>query len=215
MTYKLVYQTINFGWQERQRIIYDEQKKLAQHQAQTKSQMARYEDELARKRMQVFNLLNLGISFCFYGVILIALHYQAENEYQRTRNQELVKLQEESSIRQEQARRATEEQIQAQRRQTEREKAEIERETIRVRAMAEAEGRAHEAKLAEDVNRRMLVDRANAEREKWVAAINTTFDHIGGITLPDVCMHYANTSIDNLTRTWKNVHCMCFFYLNS
>ncbi|KAJ7949866.1 ATPase family AAA domain-containing protein 3 [Quillaja saponaria] len=141
---------------ERQRVIYDEQKKLAQHQAQTKSQMARYEDELARKRMQ------------------------AENEYQRARNQELVKLQEDSSIRQEQARRATEEQIQAQRRQTEREKAEIERETIRVRAMAEAEGRAHEAKLAEEVNRRMLVDRANAEREKWIAAINTTFDHIGG-----------------------------------
>ncbi|ESW21128.1 hypothetical protein PHAVU_005G044000 [Phaseolus vulgaris] len=141
---------------ERQKIIYDEQKKLAQHQAQTKSQMAKYEDELARKRMQ------------------------AENEYQRGRNQELVKMQEESSIRQEQARRATEEQIQAQRRQTEREKAEIERETIRVRAMAEAEGRAHEAKLAEDVNRRMLVDRANAEREKWVAAINTTFEHIGG-----------------------------------
>uniref|UniRef100_A0A2P2LH77 AAA+ ATPase domain-containing protein n=2 Tax=Rhizophora mucronata TaxID=61149 RepID=A0A2P2LH77_RHIMU len=118
--------------------------------------MARYEDELARKRMQ------------------------ADNEYQRARNQELVKLQEESAIRQEQARRATEEQIQAQRRQTEREKAEIERETIKVRAIAEAEGRAHEAKLAEDVNRRMLVDRANAEREKWVAAINTTFEHIGG-----------------------------------
>jgi hypothetical protein len=109
--------------------------------------------------------------------------WQAENEYQRARNQELVKLQEDSSIRQEQARRATEEQIQAQRRQTEREKAEIERETIRVRAMAEAEGRAHEAKLAEDINRRMLVDRANAEREKWVAAINTTFDHIGGMNL--------------------------------
>ncbi|KAK4433186.1 ATPase family AAA domain-containing protein 3-B [Sesamum alatum] len=141
---------------ERQRVVYDEQKKLAQQQAQIKSQMARYEDELARKRMQ------------------------AENEHQRARNQELVKMQEESSMRQEAARRATEEQIQAQRRQTEREKAEIERETIRVRALAEAEGRAHEAKLAEDVNRRMLVERANAEREKWVAAINTTFDHIGG-----------------------------------
>ncbi|KAK6118482.1 hypothetical protein DH2020_047749 [Rehmannia glutinosa] len=141
---------------ERQRVVYDEQKKLAQQQAQIKSQMARYEDELARKRMQ------------------------AENEHQRARNQELVKMQEESSMRQEAARRATEEQIQAQRRQTEREKAEIERETIRVRAMAEAEGRAHEAKLAEDVNRRMLVERANAEREKWVAAINTTFEHIGG-----------------------------------
>ncbi|EPS59773.1 hypothetical protein M569_15031 [Genlisea aurea] len=141
---------------ERQRVIYDEQKKLAQQQAQIKSQMARYEDELARKRMQ------------------------AENEHHRARNQELVKMQEESSMRQEAARRATEEQIQAQRRQTEREKAEIERETIRVRALAEAEGRAHEAKLAEDVNRRMLVERANAEREKWVAAINTTFEHIGG-----------------------------------
>ncbi|KAI3705840.1 hypothetical protein L1987_76084 [Smallanthus sonchifolius] len=103
-----------------------------------------------------------------------------ENEHHRTRNQELVKMQEESSVRQEQARRATEEQIQAQKRQTEREKAEIERETIRVRAMAEAEGRAHEAKLAEDVNKRMLIERANAEREKWVSAINTTFEHIGG-----------------------------------
>ncbi|KAF2309255.1 hypothetical protein GH714_001392 [Hevea brasiliensis] len=143
---------------KRQRVIYDEQKKLAQHQAQTKSQKARYEDELAKKECR-----------------------NADDEYQRSRNQELVKLQEESSIRQEQARRATEEQIQAQQRQTEREKAEIECETITVRAMAKAEGRAHEAKLAEDVNKRMLIDRANAEREKWVAAINTTFDHIGGI----------------------------------
>ncbi|XP_058206401.1 uncharacterized protein LOC131319947 [Rhododendron vialii] len=141
---------------ERQKVIYEEQKKLSQQQAQIKSQMARYEDELARKRMQ------------------------AENEHHRARNQELVKMQEESSLRQEQARRATEEQIQAQRRQTEREKANIERETIRVKAMAEAEGRAHEAKLGEEVNRRMLVERANAEREKWLAAINTTFDHIGG-----------------------------------
>ncbi|EYU45375.1 hypothetical protein ABFS82_06G009800 [Erythranthe guttata] len=141
---------------EKQKVVYEEQKKLAQQQAQIKSQMARYEDELARKRMQ------------------------AENEHHRTRNQELVKMQEESAMRQESARRATEEQIQAQRRQTERAKAEIERETIRVRALAEAEGRAHEAKLAEDVNKRMLVERANAEREKWVAAINTTFDHIGG-----------------------------------
>ncbi|KAF6148675.1 hypothetical protein GIB67_042634 [Kingdonia uniflora] len=141
---------------ERQRVIYEEQKKLVKQQAETKAQMARYEDELTRKRMQ------------------------ADNESQRARNRELVKMQEESSIRQEQARRTTEEQIQAQRRQTERERAEMERETIRVRAMAEAEGRAHEAKLAEDVNKRMLVERANAEREKWVAAINTTFDHIGG-----------------------------------
>ncbi|KAK4403742.1 ATPase family AAA domain-containing protein 3 [Sesamum angolense] len=139
---------------EKQRVVYDEQKKLAQQQAQIKSQMARYEDELARKRMQ------------------------AENEHQRARNQELVKMQEESAMRQE----AAEQQRSKFKHnvQTEREKAEIERETIRVRALAEAEGRAHEAKLAEDVNRRMLVERANAEREKWIAAINTTFDHIGG-----------------------------------
>ena len=91
----------------------------------------------------------------------------------------------------------TEEKIQAQRRKTEREKAEIEHETIR-QALAEVEGRAHEAKLAEDVNMRILVDRANAEQEKWVAAINTTFEHIGGAFLPDA--QYSNTYTDNLRR---------------
>lgn len=34
-------------------MVYDEQKKLAQQQAENKSRMAKYEDELARKRMQV------------------------------------------------------------------------------------------------------------------------------------------------------------------
>ncbi|KAH9575959.1 hypothetical protein CY35_01G138000 [Sphagnum magellanicum] len=141
---------------ERQKVIYEEQRKLVQQQAQTKAQLARYEDELTRKRMQ------------------------AEHEAQRQRNVELVKMQEEAAVRQEQIRRSTEEQIQAQRRQTEKERAEIERETIRVRAMAEAEGRAYEAKAAEDVNRRMLIERANMEKEKWLAAINSTFGHIGG-----------------------------------
>ncbi len=75
-------------------------------------------------------------------------------------------MQEEAAVRQEQIRR--------------KERAEIERETIRVRAMAEAEGRAYEAKAAEDVNRRMLIERANMEKEKWLAAINSTFGHIGG-----------------------------------
>ncbi|KAH0937029.1 hypothetical protein HID58_004490 [Brassica napus] len=169
---------------ERQRVIHEEQKKLAQHQAQTKAQMARYEDELASKRMQACHSTHTFLNkiedlYSFLRVMLYIL-LQAENEAQRTRNQELVRMQEESAIRREGARRATEEEIQAQRRQTEREKAEIERETIRVKAMAEAEGRARESKLSEDVNRRMLVDRANAEREKWVSAINTTFDHIGG-----------------------------------
>ncbi|XWS29290.1 hypothetical protein CRYUN_Cryun24cG0015800 [Craigia yunnanensis] len=141
---------------DRQRKLAEEQRNLMQQQAQAKAQMLRYEDELARKRMQT------------------------DHEAQRRHNIELVKMQEESSIRKEQARRATEEQIQAQQRQTEKERAEIERETIRVKAMAEAEGRAHEAKLTEDHKRRMLIERVNGEREKWLAAINTTFSHIEG-----------------------------------
>ncbi|KAL6007190.1 hypothetical protein ACLOJK_032686 [Asimina triloba] len=141
---------------EKQQKMAEEQRNLVQQQAQAKAQMARYEDELARKRMQT------------------------EHESQRKQNAELVRMQEESSVRKEQARRATEEQIQAQQRQTEKERAEIERETIRVKAMAEAEGRAHEAKLTEDHNRRMLIERMNGEREKWLAAINTTFSHIEG-----------------------------------
>lgn len=108
---------------------------------------------------------------------------QTDHEVQRRHNVELVQMQEQSSIRTEQQRRATEEQIQAQQRQTEKERAEIERETIRVKAMAEAEGRAHEAKLTEDHNRRMLIERMNGEREKWLAAINTTFSHIEGMTM--------------------------------
>lgn len=94
-------------------------------------------------------------------------------------------MQEESSIRKEQSRRATEEQIQAQQRQTEKERAEIERETIRVKEMAEAEARAHEAKLTEEHKRKMLIDQMNGEREKWLAAINTVFSHIEGILLLD------------------------------
>ena len=44
-------------------MIYDEHKKLAQHQAQTKSQMARYEDDLARKRMQARNFIHTFTTF--------------------------------------------------------------------------------------------------------------------------------------------------------
>ncbi|CAN7025665.1 unnamed protein product [Brassica oleracea var. botrytis] len=141
---------------ERQQKLAEDQRNLLQQQAQAKAQNLRYEDELARKRLQT------------------------DHEAQRRHNVELVKMQEESSTRKEQARIATEEQIQAQQRQTEKERAELERETIRVKAMAEAEGRAHEAKLTEEQNRRMLLDRINGEREKWLAAINTTFSHIEG-----------------------------------
>ncbi|XP_010437332.1 PREDICTED: ATPase family AAA domain-containing protein 3C-like [Camelina sativa] len=141
---------------ERQRKLAEDQRNLLQTHAQTKAQSLRYEDELARKRQQT------------------------DHEAQRHHNVELVKMQEESSIRKERTRIATEEQIQAQHRQTEKERAELERETIRVKAMAEAEGRAHEAKLTEEQNRRLLMERINGEREKWLAAINTMFSHIEG-----------------------------------
>ncbi|KMT09415.1 hypothetical protein BVRB_6g128900 [Beta vulgaris subsp. vulgaris] len=141
---------------ERQRSMAEEQRQLYQQQSQVKAQIMRQEDEMARHRMQ------------------------QDHETQRRNLAELVNMQEMSSLRQEQARQATEEQIQAQQRQTEKERAAIEQETIRVKAMAEAEARAHEAKLTEDQNRRMLVDRVNGETEKWLAAINTTFSHIEG-----------------------------------
>lgn len=90
-------------------------------------------------------------------------------------------MQEESAIKLEQLRRQSEEEINELRRRTEKEKALIEQETIRLQKMAEAEAKALELQLSEDVNRRLLIERANAEREKWVQAINTTFEHIGGI----------------------------------
>ena len=120
---------------------------------------------------------NLG-DIC--GIVLCSC-LQTEHETQRQHNIELVKMQEESSLRKERARQATEEQIQAQQRQTEKERADLERETIRVKAIAEAEGRAHEAKLTEDQNRRLLIERMNGEKEKWLAAINTAFSHIEGM----------------------------------
>ncbi|KAL5699119.1 hypothetical protein ACHQM5_030063 [Ranunculus cassubicifolius] len=141
---------------DKQRIIYEEKKKLAELQTQTKTQMARYEDEVARKRMQI------------------------ANENQRARNQELVKMQEESSIRQEQARRQIEEEIQEMRLKADKEKAEEERETIKAREMAAAVARSHEAKLSEEVNRRIRKDRLLLEKEKVQAAINLVFEHIGG-----------------------------------
>ncbi|CAN6280309.1 unnamed protein product [Urochloa humidicola] len=141
---------------EKKRIDYEETKKIDQQRAQRNAQMAQYQDELERKRMQ------------------------ADHEAQRVRNQELVKMQEESAIRLEQIRRATEEQIQQQRRQTEKVKSDILKETIKLKAISEAEGRIIETKQTEDVKRRLLMEQIKADREKWIEVINTTFDHIGG-----------------------------------
>ncbi|CAD6242865.1 unnamed protein product [Miscanthus lutarioriparius] len=141
---------------EQKRVDFEERKKLDQQRAKFKTQTAQYEDELKRKRLQ------------------------AEHEAQRLRNQELVKMQEESGIRLEQIRRATEEQIQEQRRQTERHRADLEQATLSKKAMAEAEGRILVTKQTEDVKRRLLLEEINADREKWIQVINTTFEHIGG-----------------------------------
>ncbi|WVZ74081.1 hypothetical protein U9M48_022308 [Paspalum notatum var. saurae] len=141
---------------EKKRVDYEERKKLEQQLAKIKSQMVQYEDELKRKRLQ------------------------AEHEAQRVRNQELVKMQEESAIRLEQIKRATEEQIQEQRRLTEKQKAELERTIQTQKIMAEAEGRAIETKLTEEVKKRLLLEQINADKEKWIEVINTTFEHIGG-----------------------------------
>ncbi|KAF9615801.1 hypothetical protein IFM89_026472 [Coptis chinensis] len=111
-------------------------------------------------------------------------HEIADDELQRARNQELVKLQEQSTLKLEQFRRATEEQIQAQRRKTEEEKALNERETLRVKVMAEAEGRARERKLTEEVDRRLQLERLEKEKEKLVAAINAVSAHLrDGLTV--------------------------------
>ncbi|TKW41150.1 hypothetical protein SEVIR_1G295000v4 [Setaria viridis] len=127
-----------------------------QQQAQAKAQSLRYEDELARKRMQ------------------------AEREVQRRQDAELVKMQEASAIRKEEARRATEQKILEEMIQTEKEKAKADQETDRIKALAAAEARAHEARELEEITRRTMVEKMKGEKEKWLAAINTTFSHVEG-----------------------------------
>ncbi|CAL5019104.1 unnamed protein product [Urochloa decumbens] len=127
-----------------------------QQQAHIKAQKLRYEDELARKRMQM------------------------EREAQRRQDAELVKMQEASAIRKEEARRATEQKILDEIIQTEKEKAKADQQTDRVKALAEAAARAHEMRETEEITKRMMVEKMKGEKEKWLAAVNTTFSHIEG-----------------------------------
>ncbi|KAL9264890.1 ATPase family AAA domain-containing protein [Drosera capensis] len=168
---------------ERLRKLAEEQRELRQQEAQTKAQNMRYEDELARKRMQAkpyFVASDSVILFSVLTSILLCCYLQQDHETQRQHNVELVRMQEASALRKEQARQATEKQIQEQLRQTEKERADLELVTLKAKAMAEAEARAKEAKLTEDLNRKMLMESMNGEKEKWLAAINTTFSHIEG-----------------------------------
>ncbi|KAB2596957.1 ATPase family AAA domain-containing protein 3-like [Pyrus ussuriensis x Pyrus communis] len=105
---------------------------------------------------------------------------QNENRLARERNQEMVKWQEESASRLEQTRRQIEADIQEERRRTAKEQSDLDRKNFLAKALADAEGRALEAKLTAEIKRDLLLEKAKAEKEKWVSAINTTFDHIGG-----------------------------------
>jgi hypothetical protein len=46
--------------------------------------------------------------------------------------------------------------------------------------MSDAEAVALEKKLTEEYEKKMLLEYMNGEKEKWLAAINTTFSHIEG-----------------------------------
>mmetsp|Transcript_9857 Transcript_9857/g.18579 ORF Transcript_9857/g.18579 Transcript_9857/m.18579 type:complete len:583 (-) Transcript_9857:273-2021(-) len=140
---------------EREKIHWEEMRKTQHAQSQTKAQLARYEDELARKRME------------------------AEHEQNRERNAELVSMQEESSKRQEVHRRVVEEQIQSERKKGAEQMAEIERETLRQKSLFEAEGRVKENRENEDVNRRQMLVRLKAEQEKALSVVNAVFNNVG------------------------------------
>mmetsp|Transcript_16518 Transcript_16518/g.22831 ORF Transcript_16518/g.22831 Transcript_16518/m.22831 type:complete len:586 (-) Transcript_16518:251-2008(-) len=143
---------------EHEKVHWEEMRKTQQTQAQQKAQLSRYEDELARKRMEV------------------------EHEARREQNAELVSMQEQASKRQEVHRRTVEEQIQFERRKTAEQEAEIERETLRQKALFEAEGRIKEARDNEDVTRRQMMVRLKAEQEKALQIANAVFTNIGSGT---------------------------------
>mmetsp|Transcript_36318 Transcript_36318/g.43910 ORF Transcript_36318/g.43910 Transcript_36318/m.43910 type:complete len:582 (-) Transcript_36318:296-2041(-) len=140
---------------EREKVHWEEMRKTQQQQSQTKAQLAKYEDELARARAQT------------------------EHEANRQRNAEMVQMQEEANQRTEAHRRVVEEQIQETRRKGEEAKADIERETLRQKALAEAEGRIKEGRENEDVNRRQMIQRIEKETEKAVATINAVMGNLG------------------------------------
>lgn len=140
---------------EHERVRWEEQRKAMQQDAQAKAQLAQYNDELARKRAE------------------------GEHEKQRVRNVELVRMQEESSRRQEEQKAAIAAQVEGERRATEKYKADLEKTVQRERALAEAEGRTAERRANEDIYRRELALKLEEDRKRVVEAINTTFSNLG------------------------------------
>ncbi|KAK9814443.1 hypothetical protein WJX72_006002 [[Myrmecia] bisecta] len=138
-----------------EKVRWEEQRKMRQQDAQTKAQLAQYEDELARKRAEF------------------------EHNKQRERNAELVQLQLEAGRKQEQEKLAIAAQIEAERQQTEKFKADLEKQVQREKALAEAEGRIKENRENEDVNRRQLQLKLEEDRKRLVEAINSVFSNLG------------------------------------
>ena len=134
----------------------EQQRQTDAARSQQHAQMKQYEDELARKR------------------------YNAEHEATRQRNAEMVQMQEEASRRQETARRQTEESIQQSRRETDRRKAEHERELIRAKSISDAEGRIAENRANEDVIRRQMIAKVEAETGKAMALLRELSSFVGG-----------------------------------
>ena len=134
----------------------EQQRNTDSARSQQHAQMKQYEDELARKR------------------------YNAEHEATRQRNAEMVQMQEEASRRQETARRQTEESIQQSRRETDRRKAEHERELIRAKSISDAEGRIAENRANEDVIRRQMIAKVEAETGKAMALLREFSSFVGG-----------------------------------
>lgn len=141
---------------ERQQKEGEKFRESLQQQAQAEAQKLRYDDELARKRMQT------------------------EREAQRRQDAELVKMQEAAALRKEEVRRTTEKKILEKMLEDEKEKALLKKQNIQANAEAKGEALTREAKALEDYNRKMLLERINGDKEKWIAAINTTFSHIEG-----------------------------------
>lgn len=87
--------TLLFFEQEQERVRWEEQRKAMQQDSQSKAQLAQYNDELARKRVDF------------------------EHEKGRQRNAEIVALQEDSTRRQEAEKQRAAAEIEAERRATE------------------------------------------------------------------------------------------------
>lgn len=95
-----------------------------------------------------------------------------------------MKMQEAAALRKEEVRRTTEKKILEKMLEDEKEKALLKKQNIQANAEAKGEALTREAKALEDYNRKMLLERINGDKEKWIAAINTTFSHIEGVYFP-------------------------------